>query len=90
MNRKLRRTLKAIGIGKDTPIEGNEIRKQYFQACAEAGELQYKIGEFQSTLKDVNDKLKKLNVAFSELAQEEKAKSVPAAAPKAEVANVQS
>lgn len=74
LNRKLRRSLKAIGLsGTTTPEAANDIKNQYYRACAEAGELQYKIGQFQEALASLNAKLAKLNVAFSEVQAEERA-----------------
>lgn len=73
MNRKLRRTLKALGIGKKDGKPGMaDIRQQYYQKCAEAGELQYKIREFNEALGGLNKEIGKLNVAYSELLAEER------------------
>lgn len=73
LNRKARRALKAIGLGKEAPKDPQSLQKEYFQACAAAGELQYKIGEFQSQLKELNETIRKLNVAYAEVLTEQRA-----------------
>lgn len=71
-NRKVRRAMKAIGLGDKEPQDQSSIQKEYFQSCAAAGELQYKIGEFQAELKNLNDKIRKLNQAYTQLLAEQK------------------
>lgn len=75
MNRKLRRAMKAIGLGKKEvdSTSAQDLAKQYGQACAEAGELQYKIVEFQRSLEELNDRIRKLNVAYAEKLAEQRA-----------------
>lgn len=77
MNRKQRRALKARKIAM--PQSQDEIKQEYFQLCAQAGELQYKIEEFNIQLKNLNMKIASLNKAFSEAvaAAPEEAKSIP-------------
>jgi hypothetical protein len=75
MNRKARRILKSIGIGKEEKPSPETIQTDYLRACAEAGELQYKIGEFQSQLVELNTRLQKLNRAYAEVQAEQRAAS---------------
>lgn len=58
-----------------------EIRTQYGQACAEAGELQYKIKQLSKSLEDINGKIELLNQQYVDLLNKKKAeetKDVPA------------
>jgi hypothetical protein len=41
-----------------------ELRDEYIKGCAEAGELQYKIAQFQKDLAKKNVELEKLNRAY--------------------------
>lgn len=95
MNRKMKRALAAVGLGKKAPAaDENTIRNEYHQRCAQAGELQYKIGEFTVALKQLNNEIKQLNAQYSEIleakAAEERRKQAEAAkAPKAGEANAE-
>jgi len=74
MNRKARRMMKAIGLGGKENLDPQAISKEYIQACAEAGELQYKIEEFQESLKELNERIRKLNRSYAEISAEARAK----------------
>jgi hypothetical protein len=73
MNRKARRMLKSIGLGGKESSDPKVIAQQYMQACAEAGELQYKIIELQEGLDTLNDRIRKLNRSYAEILAESKA-----------------
>lgn len=75
MNRSLRKALRAVGLGKreDVSIEG--LQTQYYRRCADAGELQYRIGQFQQELKDINSEIFKLSVALSEVLTQKRAEA---------------
>jgi chromosome segregation ATPase len=64
-----------------------DVRNEYLQLCAQAGEAQYKISEFQKALSNLNDKIIQLNREFSELSQKEQKKVLKPAPVVAEVAN---
>lgn len=65
MNRHERRALKARKVSMPKKTQ-DEIKQEYFQMCAQAGELQYRIAEFQSQLKELNGNIQSLNRDFSE------------------------
>lgn len=67
---KWKKVLKAVGAGKAT--DGNAIRQEYYNKCAQAGELQYKIGEFEKALKNLNNEIAQLNETFGKLNEAEK------------------
>jgi len=75
MNRKARRILRSIGLTnpKKDIKERNELLQEYYKTCAEAGELQYKIEEFQNELNKLNQKIRKLNRANVEIMAEQRA-----------------
>lgn len=63
LNRKQRRALKARKV--EMPRTQDEIKQEYFQLCAQTGELQYKIAEFSEQLEELNGKIQALNRDFS-------------------------
>lgn len=65
--------MKAVGLEKGSKADIPTIQKEYFQACAAAGELQYKINEFQTELKKLNDNIRNLNKTYTELLTEQRA-----------------
>lgn len=69
MNRKQRRSLKAIGAPLSLPEKSPEdqLKEEYYQACAEAGELQFKIKQFEAGLQAVNQKIAEVNKRYVEL-----------------------
>lgn len=64
MNRKSRRALHAVRRKMRT-VE--ELRTEYGNLCAQAGELQYKIKEFTGALNSLNQKIGSLNREFNSL-----------------------
>ncbi len=80
-NRKQKRAAKATGLRN-----GNAISQEYLQKCAQAGELQYKILQFQEELLKANDEIKALNQEYAALPADKK--TVPAAPKAVEDANV--
>lgn len=74
LNRQMRRAAKAVGLVGATPKESRkpeEVRKDYAQACAAAGELQYKLVEFQTELNRINESIRSLNQEFATIPKEE-------------------
>lgn len=70
MNRKTRRALSTIGLAQ--PPRGEQVvRQEYMNLCAQAGELQYKIGEMSLALKELNDKVRTLNKEYADILAEE-------------------
>lgn len=43
-----------------------QLRDEYFQLCAQAGELQYKIEQYADGLKQLNGDIARLNKAYTE------------------------
>lgn len=82
MNRKLRRAMKAIGLNsKNTnPVNADDIQKQYHMACAQAGDMQYRMEELKRVLKDKNEEIRKLNTAYSEYLAQQTAEATPSKA----------
>ncbi len=73
MNRKVRRLLKSIGLGKSTPKDQEALLKEFSQCVAEAGQLQYKISVHQEELSELNLRIRKLNQAYTEILTEQRA-----------------
>lgn len=69
LNRKARRGLKARGIKLARKAE--DIRNEYMQVCAQAGDIQYKLVQLGKALNDANNKLEALNKEFETLPKEE-------------------
>lgn len=75
MNRAMRRKLKVHT--KELPVRKiEEVRNEYLQKCAAAGDLQYRILCLNEDLSKLNDEIKVLN---------QEAASMPAEEPKTEV-----
>lgn len=60
-----------------------QIRQEYMQACAQAGELQYNITKLKAALEDTNERINSLNDEFTVIAAAKEAQ------PKPEVKNEQ-
>ncbi len=71
-NRKARRAYKAKGLRM--PRSEEEIKTEYGQLCAKAGELQYSATQIDLQLKEINKKLMNLNREFHSLKKPETAK----------------
>jgi chromosome segregation ATPase len=73
MNRKQRRAMKAIGAPLTIPVENKPheeaLKEEYYRACAEAGELQFKLKQFEAALQSVNLKISDINKRYAELSQ---------------------
>ena len=69
MNRHTRRMLKAKGIEMSVRTK-EDIQRDFTQKCAQAGEIQYKIGTLHQALAEVNEALSKLNEEFVALKEE--------------------
>lgn len=61
-----------------------QLKEEYYKACAEAGELQFKLKQFEAALNSVNVKISDVNKRYAELKQSQEPKAseasdVPAA-----------
>jgi hypothetical protein len=67
------------------PRTEETIRNEYLNICAQAGELQFKIGQMQAALTEVNGKLTALNQEYVTLkstpAPKEEASEAPSVQP---------
>lgn len=52
-----------------------QLRQEYAQHCAAAGELQYRIIESQKALGRINQKIKELNEKFASLSKQAQAEA---------------
>lgn len=66
------------------PAPKDALRQQYVDECFKAGDLQYKIAQYQAELGLVNDKLKNINLEFAAIAEQESKDAEASKAPAAE------
>lgn len=71
MNRKVRRTLEALRVKKSARPEG-EVRQEYLNKCAQAGELQYRIEQLETSLSELNREIQALNLEYSSILEDKK------------------
>lgn len=72
MNRKVKRMINALKRGGKASRIETEIRNEYLQECARAGELQYKLGEMQKALVELNNKIRTLNLEYTHILETKK------------------
>jgi hypothetical protein len=86
LNRKQRRTLKAIGtpvpLPPPTPEEADGLMKSFATYCAQLGELEYRMAVMEGEADDLREKISQTNQRYSQIP---KAPPAPEEAPAAEV-----
>lgn len=69
MNRKIRRALSSVGAASK-PRSEQDVRNTYLNKCAQAGELQYKLGEMSQALVTLNKEIRDLNIEYTAILAE--------------------